>query len=85
MDKSLRTFMASSGASEKVRLDGKVIIQRTKLSPADIYNIRKQKEYGPILEKEQICELQIGGQVLARGRIVKKKGECYFKVSRVYN
>jgi len=85
MNKNLRAFMESSPASDKVKLDGKVIIQRTQLSPADIYNIRRKKQYGPVLEKDQICELEMGGQVLAKGRIVKKKGECYFKVSKVYN
>jgi len=83
MEEKLKSFLQSSPIAEKVKLDGKVILQRTKLSPLDIYNIQQKKQYGPIPKKEQICELEIGGQILASGKIVKKKGEYYFKVLKV--
>ncbi len=83
MEEKMKLFLQNSPLAEKVKLDGKVILQRTKLSPLDIYNIQQQKQYGPIPEKEQLCELEIGGQVLANGKIVKKHGEYFFKVKKL--
>ena len=85
MEEKLNAFLESSPNSEKVKLNGKVVIQRTQLTPLDIYNIKKAKQYGAIPKQEQICELEIGGQVLAKGKIIKKGDLCYFKVIKTYN
>lgn len=85
MEEKLQAYLENSPNSEKVKLSGKVILQRTQLTPMDIYNIKKAKQYGPIPKREQICELEIGGQILAKGKIIKKGGLCYFKVLKTFN
>ena len=79
-----KNFLVESKMAEKIKLDTKVVIQRTTLSPQDLIRIQKAGEYGPVPFKEQICELEAGGQVLAKGKIVKKRGEYYFKVIENY-
>ena len=65
---------------EKVKLDTRIVLHRTGLSPEDMAVIRQSKEYGPIPREQEVCELEVGGQVIARGRIIRKKGAWYFKV-----
>ena len=59
-------------------------VQRTALSPAEIAGMKNSGEYGPIPREEEVCELEVKGEVIARGRIVKKRGEYYFKVTDVH-
>jgi len=83
MNKSLDRFFSESAIAEKIRLESRIVLQRTKLSPGDLVEISKKKEYGPVPQDERLCELEVGGLVLAKGRIVKKRGEYYFKVTEM--
>jgi hypothetical protein len=69
--------------AKKIKLPAKVVVQRTELSPRDVMNIKQSGVYGPIPKQDEICELCIGGQRIALGRIVRRKGEYYFKVGRI--
>lgn len=83
MDQSLQTFLNTSPISKKVKIKGKVVLQRKKMTARDIVSIRQNKTYGVIPEKEKVCELELGGQVLAYGKIIKQKGEYYFKITQI--
>ena len=69
--------------AKRVKLPGRVIIQRTRLSPRELAVLRDRNSYGPITKREEICELEVGDQLLARGKIVRRHGEYYFKVREV--
>ena len=79
MEKSTEDFINTSPLAKRVKLKGRVILERMMMSPADIAEIRAQKRY-VIPKKKAVCELEVGGQVIATGKIVKKHGEYYFKV-----
>ena len=79
MNESIKQLLEAPIA-ERVKIMGRVIIHRTQLSTGELVKIKEEKKYGPVPEKGEICELEIGGQILARGRIVKKRGGFYFKV-----
>jgi hypothetical protein len=68
------------GIAKRVKLASRIVIQRTRLSPRDLVNLKNHKSYGPIPSREEICELEIGDQLIAQGSIVKKRGEYYFRV-----
>ncbi len=80
MAEPLKLFCDNSPIAEKVKLKSRIIIQRTSLTPQEVLTIRENQKYGPIPKQEKFCELEVGGQVLASGKIIKKKGEYYFKV-----
>ena len=84
MSESMFESFSNSPVAEKVKLDTRVVLHRTRLSPEDVAVIRQSKEYGPIPRREQICELEAGGRALARGKIVRRGGEYFFKVSESY-
>ena len=83
MDNQVEKFLSDSPLAEKIKLPATVVVHRTSLCPLDVKSIRGSGVYGPIPEKEEICELHMGGQLIARGRIVKRRGEYYFKVRRL--
>jgi hypothetical protein len=83
MDDNLVRFLTGSPMAKKIKLPAKVVVQRTELSPRDVMNIKQSGVYGPIPKQDEICELCIGGQRIALGRIVRRKGEYYFKVGRI--
>jgi hypothetical protein len=80
MNNSLTSFRESPTAS-RIRIPTVVILHRTLLSPAQIDAIRKKGSYGPVPKEERIFELAVGGQVLARGKIVRRGGSRFFKLS----
>ena len=63
---------------ERVVLPTRIIVARTTLSTAALSAIIQKGELAPA--SGETCELEAGGQVLARGKIVKRRGEYYFKV-----
>ncbi len=84
MNESLEEFLNNSSIAEKVRITPRIVVQRMFLKPRDLVDIRKRRHYGPVSDKEKICELEAGGQVLARGKIIRRRGEYYFKVLETF-
>ncbi len=84
MKDALKLFLENSPSAENVKLKSEIILQSVRLNASDILELKKSGEYGPIPEKEKICELKIGGEVLANGKIVRKGGEYYFKILKSY-
>ena len=81
MDKNIDSFLKTSPLAAKIKFPAKIVVHRTKLSPAEIAEIKKSRKYG--LVKKTVYELVCGGQVLARGRIISKKKGHYFKINEV--
>ena len=77
---NLKTFLETTSTARKVRLGTRVVLARTRLSPSDLLDIQENGTYGPVPAAERTCELEAGGQIVARGRIVRKGGELHFKV-----
>jgi hypothetical protein len=63
---------------EHIALPTRIIVQRIDLSVTTLAEIVQRGELA--LEGGETCELEAGGQVLARGKIVRRRGEHYFKV-----
>ena len=85
MNSRLDSFLKESPIAAQVTLPTKVIVHRTRLNPRDLVAIAAEKQYGPIPEKEELCEIEAGGRVLAKGKIVKRKGEFYFKIMETFS
>ena len=82
MNETVKEFLDKSPIAEKIKLKGRVIINRAKLSAGSLSEIYREKSYSPP-EKYDTCELEFGGSVLASGKIVRKRGEYYFKVDSI--
>ena len=83
MADNMKQFLKTSPIAKKVKPPVHLIIHRTSLSPKDIIRIKNLGQYGPIPKDEEICELEIGGQVLAYGKIIKKGNHYFFKVTNL--
>ena len=62
----------------RLALSSRVVIHRCTLDAGALAAVAARGEFvqGP----GETCELEVGGQVVARGRIVRKGGRHFFKV-----
>jgi len=74
----LERFLAESAVAERVDLPTLLVLDRMRLSAGDIDGIRAAGAYEA--SPGSTCELEAGGQVLASGKIVKRRGKYFFKV-----
>jgi hypothetical protein len=63
---------------DRVSLPTRIIVNRVQLTAATLADILSKGEFAP--GGGDTCELEAGGQVLARGKIVRKRGRYFFKV-----
>jgi hypothetical protein len=85
MDDKLKHYLDESVIARKIKLPGRVIVHRTRMSALDIRECITRESIGPIPKKEEVCELEIGGEFLAYGKIVIKNGEHFFKVKKIFD
>jgi len=83
MDESMAEFLASSSAAQRIKLPARVVLHRTVLTPREIARIKSGERTLSPDSDEAVCELEVGGQVVAKGRIVRRRGRYQFKVREV--
>jgi hypothetical protein len=74
----INSFINGSYIGRNVKLSGDIIIHRTNLNPDELSSIKNEGKF-TFESNKKICELEIDGNVIAKGKIIKKKGEYYFK------
>jgi flagellar motor switch/type III secretory pathway protein FliN len=79
----LNDFLTDSPIAKRIKLPVNIVIHRTRFSPVEIVELKKKGKYDPIPGEEEICELEVNREVIARGNIVKKKGKYFFKVTDI--
>jgi hypothetical protein len=63
---------------DRIRVPTRVIVHRSELAAAALAELVQRGELAS--ERGVTCELEAGGVVVARGRIVRRRGGYYFKV-----
>ena len=69
-----------NGILGRITLPTRIIVQRMRLSAEDLAGSAREDALRPA--GAETCELEAGGQVIAQGKIVRKRGEFFFKVLR---
>lgn len=76
-------FLKNSPIAKDVKLGANVVLQRSSLSTDELLAIEEEGQItfyeGPV----QDYELEINGMSVARGSIIKKKGEYFFKIKEM--
>jgi hypothetical protein len=63
---------------DRVTIPTRIIVNRLELTTAALAEILSKGELAPT--DEGTCELETGGQIIARGKIVRRRGRYFFKV-----
>jgi len=63
---------------DRIRVPTRVIVHRSVLSSAALADAIERGELAP--REGGICELEAGEKVIARGTVVRRRGESWFKV-----
>ena len=79
----LQRFLDHSPLARAVELSARVVLHRPTLTPADAAAVQQQDSYGPIPDHERVCELEVDGRVVAKGRIVRGRGGAEFVCDEV--
>jgi hypothetical protein len=66
------------GLLDRIQLPTRIVVHRAELTTAVLAVVVQKGELAPA--DGDTCELEAGGQVLARGKIVRKRGRYFFKV-----
>lgn len=83
MEEKLNQFFEQSALAQKIKLQPRIILHRSTMLPAGIANLTETGKYNPIKKSDLTCELEIGGKVIAQGKIIKKWGKSYFKIKQM--
>jgi hypothetical protein len=63
---------------DRISIPTRIIVNRFTLTTAALAEALSKGELSP--SAERICELEAGGQIVARGKVVKRGGRFLFKV-----
>lgn len=77
-------FLKNSPVAEDVKLSSRIVLHRMKLSTEDLLDMEAKGSFSIQEDKVVDYELEVNGLSIARGSIVRKKGEYYFKVKEIY-
>jgi hypothetical protein len=66
---------------DRITLPTRIVVNRAEQSASGLAVIVQEGAYCPAAG--DTCEMESGGQVLARGRIVRRRGGFFFKVIEV--
>lgn len=77
----LREFLEKSPIASRIALPTSVVERRLTLTPEALEGIADGGVFSP--SDGGTCELEVGGQCVARGRIVRGKGRSYLKVTEI--
>ena len=77
----VKAFLSDSPLAGRIALPTRIVVRRVELGTDALAEIMQKGEFAPA--GGDTCELEAGGQVLARGKIVKRRGEIFFKVVEI--
>jgi flagellar motor switch/type III secretory pathway protein FliN len=83
MNVQWKDFVEKSELAARIRPEAKVVIHRTTVTPAQLLGMKKKGSLEPLRKKTDVCELEVSGQVLAEGRIVRGADGHYLKITKV--
>jgi hypothetical protein len=66
----------------RLSLPSRVVVHRCTLDAGALADLAARGEFVP--GGAGTCELEVGGQVVARGRMVRKGGRHFFRVTETY-
>jgi hypothetical protein len=76
-----KRFVAESSIAARVTLPTFVVVHRLTLNPAEVGRIIQEGILVP--NGQTTCQLEVGGQCVAKGRIIRRRGRSWFKVTEM--
>lgn len=76
-------FLATSQLADKIKFSGEVVVYRESMSGDRISGALQDGMISETDAGESMCLLELGGQQIATGKIVQKKGRWYFQVNEI--
>lgn len=74
-------FLESSPIARNTQLPGCVVLKRFRMSLAELSAVKTEGTFDAGVVDSALCELEIGGQVVATGSVYRRRGRAYFKIT----
>lgn len=76
-------FIDSSPIAQTVRLTPRIVVERSKMTLKEIDECaEKGKMLVPGITGREL-DLEVGGQLIGRGKIITEKGKLFFELSKI--
>lgn len=79
----LKDFLKRSPLSHMIKLNTEIILCRSSINSEEFESNLADQEMSLQLPTGRTHELEVNGQTIAMGKIVKKWGRPYFKVTKI--
>ncbi|MFW6261511.1 MAG: hypothetical protein ACOC6J_08005 [Spirochaetota bacterium] len=81
MSGNLEAFLKDSPVARRAHADARIVVRRFTAAPREV---EAAIESGRVeIDAEPICELVVGGTLVARGEIITEEGSSRFQVTEV--
>jgi flagellar motor switch/type III secretory pathway protein FliN len=79
----LKDFLKRSPLAQRIKLETEIVLSRSIMDSEELeHNLQSGVMIIP-LSSEKVHDLEVNGQVVARGRIIRKWGRPYFKITEI--
>jgi len=79
----MKEFLRTSPIAATVKLGSTVVLHRRKMNTEELLSLESQGSLQVSSDPDETYELEINGTTIARGAIVRKRGEYFFKVKEM--
>jgi flagellar motor switch/type III secretory pathway protein FliN len=80
---NMQDFLKSSPVARDVSLKTNVVLHRRKMNAAELLSLDEEGSL-TVRENGELYELDVNGLAVAKGVIIKKHGEYFFKVKEMF-
>jgi len=77
----LNRFLEESPISERVSLPAHIVVRELTLSSSAVQRMMESGSFTPL--GGHVCDLELGGRRVASGRIVRRRGNYFFKTASI--
>jgi hypothetical protein len=78
----LNGFFEESPISERVSLPAHIVVRELTLSSSAVKRMMESGSFTPL--GGHVCDLELGGRCVASGRIVRRRGNYFFKTASIW-
>jgi flagellar motor switch/type III secretory pathway protein FliN len=80
---TVKTFIDSSSIAEIVKLSPRIICSRSKMGLLELSSLAEGGSVEIIPLEDRELDLEVGGRIIARGRLMKEKGTEFFQITEL--
>lgn len=83
MSDALQEFITGSPLAKQITIQPRIVVHRSRITPREAADLKDNVDKIEIPVHETVCDLVVNNEILAVGKIIKKRGEYFFKLKKL--